>query len=56
MASTGESGNVYSPFYANLTPRWAKGEYLSMTTDEATINARAVATLILQPSSSDKAR
>ncbi|MBP6013175.1 MAG: penicillin acylase family protein [Alphaproteobacteria bacterium] len=56
MISTGQSGNVYSPYYGNLAPRWAKGEYLQMTTDEADINRRAVATLTLQPSSSDSAR
>lgn len=56
MASTGQSGNVYSPYYANLTPRWAKGEYLQMTTDQAAIERATVATLILQPSSSESAR
>ncbi len=56
IASTGQSGNVYSPYYANLTPRWAKGEYLQMTTDRAAIERSTVATLTLQPSSSDSAR
>lgn len=56
MASTGQSGNIYSPHYRDLTPRWAKGEYLQMTTDRAAIERRAVATLVLQPSSSDSAR
>lgn len=56
MVSTGQSGNVYSPYYANLTPRWAKGEYLRMTTDRTDIESRTVATLVLQPSSSDSAR
>ena len=49
MASTGQSGNVFSPFYANLTPRWARGEYLPMRTNESEINANAAATLTLQP-------
>lgn len=56
MTSTGQSGNVYSPHYANLTPRWARGEYLPMTTDRAAIERGAVATLVLQPSSSESAR
>jgi penicillin amidase len=56
IASTGQSGNIYSPYYADLTPRWAKGEYLQMTTDRAAIERGAVATLTLQPSSSDSAR
>lgn len=49
MASTGQSGNIFSPFYADLSPRWAKGEYLSMTTREAEIGARAVGTILLKP-------
>jgi penicillin amidase len=49
MASTGQSGNVFSPFYANLTPRWARGEYLPMRTNEGEINANAAATLTLTP-------
>lgn len=56
MISTGQSGNVYSPHYGDLAPRWARGEYLPMTTDEADIQRRAVATLTLQPSPSDSAR
>ncbi|MEQ1756064.1 MAG: penicillin acylase family protein [Micropepsaceae bacterium] len=49
MVSTGQSGNVYSPFYANLAPRWARGEYLPMRTNEAQINAAAAGTLELRP-------
>jgi penicillin G amidase len=56
MIATGQSGNVYSPHYGDLAPRWAKGEYLQMTTDAAEIERRAASKLVLQPSSSDKAR
>jgi penicillin amidase len=56
MIATGQSGNVYSPYYGNLAPRWARGEYLAMTTDAAEIERRAVATLVLQPSPSESAR
>jgi penicillin amidase len=49
MASTGQSGNVFSPFYANLTPRWARGEYLPMRTNEAQITAGAAGQLTLVP-------
>jgi len=49
MASTGESGNVFSPYYANLTPRWARGEYLPMQTNEDDINVGAVGKLFLSP-------
>ncbi|MCE9521744.1 MAG: penicillin acylase family protein, partial [Alphaproteobacteria bacterium] len=56
MIATGQSGNVYSPYYGNLAPRWAKGEYLAMTTGAAEIESHAVATLVLQPSSSVSSR
>jgi penicillin amidase len=50
MIATGQSGNVYSAHYGDLAPRWARGEYLRMTTDAGDIEAHAVATLVLQPS------
>ena len=50
MVSTGQSGNVYSPFYANLASRWAEGEYLAMTTKAEDISENTLATLVLQPS------
>lgn len=49
MASTGQSGNIYSPYYANLAPRWAKGEYLPIVTNPDEIARRATHTLVLQP-------
>jgi len=52
MIATGQSGNVYSPYYGNLVPLWARGEYLKMTTDTAEIEKNATATLVLQPSRS----
>ena len=51
MVSTGQSGNVYSPYYANLAPRWARGEYLPMKTNEADIKAGAIGVLELVPRS-----
>lgn len=56
MIATGQSGNIYSPYYGNLAPRWARGEYLKMSTDGAEIEANAAATLILQPSESARPR
>lgn len=56
MIATGQSGNVYSPYYGNLAPRWARGEYLKMTTDKAEIEQSTVATLTLQPSGSASPR
>lgn len=49
MISTGQSGNIYSPFYADLAPRWARGEYLTMTTSAHDIKRRTMATLELTP-------
>jgi penicillin amidase len=51
MIATGQSGNIYSPHYGDLTPRWARGEYLRMTTDKPEIERNAAATLVLQPPS-----
>lgn len=49
MASTGQSGNVYSPYYSNLAPRWARGEYLPIRTNRDDIEARAADVLVLKP-------
>ena len=32
MQSTGQSGNVLSPWYSNLAERWAKVEYITIPT------------------------
>lgn len=49
MVSTGQSGNVFSPYYSNLAPRWAQGEYLPMRVNEAQISEGAAGTLRLSP-------
>jgi penicillin G amidase len=49
MASTGQSGNVYSAYYDNLAPRWAKGEYLPLKTNREEIEAGAAGILVLRP-------
>ena len=49
MASTGQSGNVFSPFYDNLAPRWARGEYLPIRTNRDDIRRRSAGTLELRP-------
>ncbi len=49
MASTGQSGNVFSPFYDNLAPRWARGEYLPIRTNREDIWRRSAGTLELRP-------
>jgi len=47
--STGQSGNVFSPFYSNLTETWRNVEDMPMTMERAAIEAGAVGTLTLRP-------
>jgi penicillin G amidase len=47
--STGESGNVLSPFYRNFAETWRNVEDMPMTMDRSAITAGAVGTLTLQP-------
>ena len=49
MQSTGQSGNVLSPWYANFAQRWAKVQYITIPTRRAAIEAAH--TLVLQPRS-----
>ncbi len=49
IISTGQSGNLLSPHYADLLERWRDGKYLWITGDRANLNARAIGTLTLQP-------
>ena len=54
MQSTGQSGNVLSPWYSNLAERWAKVEYIEIPTKrEAIAGAR---TLRLIPGESRDAK
>ncbi|QJR14286.1 penicillin acylase family protein [Usitatibacter palustris] len=47
MHSTGQSGNVLSPWYSNLADRWVKVEYITIPTKREAI--QAAHTLRLQP-------
>ena len=47
MQSTGQSGNVLSPWYANFAERWAKVEYIAIPTRREAIHAAH--TLRLKP-------
>lgn len=49
IAAIGQSGHFMSPFYANLTDRWAEGEYLPMSMDRAEAEAGAIAAATLRP-------
>jgi len=43
MQSTGQSGNVFSPWYSNLADRWAKVQYIEIPTKrEAIVGARTL--------------
>ena len=47
MQSTGQSGNVFSPWYDNFAARWARVEYITIPTKRESI---AVAhRLVLKP-------
>jgi penicillin G amidase len=47
--STGQSGNVLSPHYADFASRWASMEYISMTTNRSQIENGARGRLTLTP-------
>ncbi len=49
MQSTGQSGNVLSRHYGDLTELWAQGEYLKMTTDFSEIMSGPHLVLRLMP-------
>ncbi|HYL88101.1 MAG TPA: penicillin acylase family protein [Burkholderiales bacterium] len=45
----GQSGNPLSPHYRDLTPLWARGEYIPMVSDRAKLEAAGVHRLVLKP-------
>ncbi len=47
MHSTGQSGNVLSPWYANFAERWAKVQYIAIATKREALGATH--RLVLQP-------
>jgi penicillin G amidase len=47
--SGGQSGNPLSGQYHAFTEKWAKGEYLPMTTERARLEAAGVQRLVLTP-------
>jgi penicillin G amidase len=49
MHSTGQSGNRLSPWYDHFAERWARGEYVPMTTKRDAIEAGAIGRLQLVP-------
>lgn len=53
--STGESGNVYSPYYDDLIPLWADGRYVTVPTSPAAVAATARHRFVLEPQMPAKA-
>ena len=49
IQSTGQSGNRFSPLYANLAARWGRVEYIPMRTQRTVVEAGARGTLHLMP-------
>ena len=47
MHSTGQSGNVFSPWYASFAERWARVDYITIPTKREAIGAAH--TLVLRP-------
>ena len=41
MHSTGQSGNVFSPWYSNLAGRWARVEYITIPTRRDAVKVQA---------------
>lgn len=41
MHSTGQSGNVFSPWYSNLAGRWARVEYITIPTKREVVKVQA---------------
>ncbi len=49
MIPMGQSGHVWSPHYADLLDRWAKGEYLQMRFSAGAVDAAVAGRLVLEP-------
>lgn len=52
----GQSGDVRSPFFANLIKGWATGQYAPMVFSDRAVQAQKSETLILLPASAREAR
>jgi penicillin amidase len=49
IQSTGQSGNVLSPFYRDFTQRWAEAGTIPMKMRREAVEAGRIGTLILRP-------
>lgn len=53
IQTTGQSGNVFSPFYKSFVEDWASVAYVPMSTNPADYEKQAVGRLSLQPLTAD---
>lgn len=49
MIGPGQSGHPWSPYYRNLSDRWAHAEYVPIRTERAVLARAALGTLVLRP-------
>jgi penicillin amidase len=47
--TSGQSGNLLSPHYADFAAPWRDGEFIAMTMQRREIEAGALGTLVLAP-------
>ncbi len=52
MQSTGQSGNIFSPYYDQFINSWAQVDYVPMIVERSSIENKALGTLRLSPESS----
>ena len=51
MQSTGQSGNIFSPYYDQFIESWAQVDYVPMIVNRSSIENKALGTLRLSPES-----
>ncbi len=49
ILSTGQSGNVFSAHYRDMSPLWASGKYVPLATRREVVEVNAIGTLVLRP-------
>lgn len=49
ILSTGQSGNVFSSHYRDMSPLWASGKYVPLSTRREVVESDAIGTLVLRP-------
>jgi penicillin amidase len=49
IISTGQSGNLFSPYYDDLLGLWSRGDYITIPTERSAVEAAAVHHMSVQP-------